>query len=153
MVDFSELDFLDFLSFFLSEHTRVPDTVERNFNQNTFRLNNDIIFELIFLVENNIFISLKVEILITPILSGLGKKVGASEFLYPTFQDNNEFMDNRPLFEDDFVGFVVASSHVLEELLFIGLDEAEKLAVFLEDVFGVVLEHDLLEVLLADNFS
>ena len=94
MVDFSELDLLDFLSFFLSEDTRVPDTVERNFNQNTLSFNNDIVLKFIFLVENNIFISLKVEILIPPVLSSLGKEVSASKFLYPSFQDNDQFVDN-----------------------------------------------------------
>ncbi len=153
MIDFPELDFLDFLPFFLSEHTRVPDTVKWDLNQDTLSLDDDIVFELILLVKDNIWVSLQIKILIAPVLSGLGKEVGTSEFLYPTFQDDDKFVNNWTLFEDDFIGFVVASPHVLEEFLLIGLDETEELAVFLEDVFGIVLKHDLLEILLTDNFG
>ncbi len=60
-------------------------------------------------------------------------------------------MDNWALLKDDLVCLVVSGSHVFEEFLFVGLDKAEELTIFLEDKLSVILEHWLLEVLLTNN--
>lgn len=84
MVDLSELYFLYLLFFLLSEDTWVSYTVEWDLNQYTLSFDNNVVFEFILLVKDNIFVSLKIEVLVTPVLSGLGKEVSASEFFYPS---------------------------------------------------------------------
>lgn len=62
-------------------------------------------------------------------------------------------MNDRSFFENNLICFVVAGSHILEKLLFVRFDETKKLSVFLKRKFGVVLEHDFFEVLLANYFG
>ena len=141
------------MSFLLPWNARVSYTVQWNFYQNTLCFDNNVVLEFVLFIENNIFVSFQVQVLITPVLSGLSKEICTSELLNSALQNYNKLVNNRAFFKNNFIRFVVTSSHVFKKLFFIWLDQTKKLTIFLKNIFRIILEHHLLEIFLSDNFG